>query len=119
MNFFPNLDADSLLQIMFEVHQQNETIYNYFDITNCEPIYPNNLKNKADEVYLEFKKLNLDRGTVDFNHYFWAERINSAISKALLNNVSNIKILNGCCTQEHCHIKRYYQLYINSIKKKD
>ena len=119
MDFFPNLNADSLLQIMFEVHQQNETIYNYFDITNCKPIYPNNLKNKADEVYLEFKKLNLDRGTVDFNHYFWAERINSAISEALLNNVNNIKILNGCCTQEHCHIKRFYELYIQSIKKKD
>ena len=118
MDFFPNLNADSLLQIMFEVHQQNETIYNNFDITNCKPIYPNNLKKKADEVYLEFKKLNLDRGTVDVNHYFWAERINSAISKALLNNVNNIKILNGCCTKNIVILKDFMNYLYNLLKKK-
>ena len=108
---------NDMLGIMFEVHSENIIIYNEFNIEGTKPLFQKeDLIKKCDETYIKFKDLNLSKGTVDYNPLFWANRINELIKKAMNEGKAIVKIPNGCCTQDTCHIKQFYKLYIETIK---
>ena len=104
--------------IFFEVHSTNETIYNEFNIEGvCIPSNSNELKVTIENTFNTYKNFpNILIGSVHYNYTFWANRIIEKIKKALHENKVNIRILNGCCTKEDCHIKIFYKLIIESIK---
>ena len=106
---------DAMMGLLFQGHAQmtlnKPLLYNEVNIKNC--IIPESEEQFDicwNEALKKFNETTQLKGTINCDPNFWARVCLSKIIEARDNGDDVAKIPNGCCTNDQCPLKKFYEL---------
>ena len=109
------------IQLMLMVHKQmtiNDPIcYNKIDITNCKELPESNeeLQEIFSRACSNFSELGLPNGSVHEDPSFWMNMFLN-VYEDRQKDTTTIEIANGCCNNDKCPIKRFYEAIADTLR---
>lgn len=105
-----SITLDRAFLRLYRNTQKNPIIYNEFDITNTTYLISMEQTHKVTlDAYNKFKELNLSINEVDHDPFTWSFIFITCVESAKKESKTIAQIPNGCCTDNNCILKLFYE----------